>query len=390
MSSHEQPVKKILMTTDTLGGVWQYSLELVEALSAHDVGVSLATMGAPLSRRQRAAVVSLPNVTVHESSYKLEWMDEPWADLRMAGKWLLGLETLLRPNVVHLNSYVHAALRWKAPKLVVAHSCVYSWFAAVRHQKPPMHWHRYRKLVSEGLRRADAVTAPTGAMLSAVMKHYGPLPVGKKIYNARKPQDYNPEKKESFVLTAGRLWDEAKNISALERIAPRLKWPVYAAGDAAHPNGGTAAFNSLCVLGMLDDKELARWMSRSSLYALPARYEPFGLSALEAALSGCALVLGDIPSLREIWDDAALFVPPDDDSALEAALNELIADNPLRTRLAQKARKRALQFSPQRMAEEYLFLYQHLFSQTGKPRVRNRPRKSPSRAADRRRKLRLQ
>ncbi len=32
---------------------------------------------------------------------------------------------------------------------------------------------------------------------------------------------------------------------------------------------------------------------------LPARYEPFGLSVLEAALSGCALVLGDIPSLRE-------------------------------------------------------------------------------------------
>jgi hypothetical protein len=54
-------------------------------------------------------------------------------------------------------------------------------------------------------------------------------------------------------------------------------------------------------LGPLEASELAGWMHRAAIYALPARYEPFGLSALEAAQAGCALVLGDLSSLREVW-----------------------------------------------------------------------------------------
>ena len=77
--------------------------------------------------------------------------------------------------------------------------------------------------------------------------------------------------------------------------------------------------------GRLTPPQMARVVSRApSIYALPARYEPFGLSVLEAALSGCALVLGDIPSLREIWDGAALFVDPDD--ARRAAKHAADAD----------------------------------------------------------------
>ncbi len=81
---------------------------------------------------------------------------------------------------------------------------------------------------------------------------------------------------------------------------------------------------------------MAGWLGRASIFALPARYEPFGLLPLEAALSGCALVLGDIPSLREVWGDAAWFVPPDDRDALTAAIGSLIAS----PRLLQRAGRR--------------------------------------------------
>ena len=46
--------------------------------------------------------------------------------------------------------------------------------------------------------------------------------------------------------------------------------------------------------GQLTTAEVRNVINTASIYALPARYEPFGLSILEAALSGCALVLGDI------------------------------------------------------------------------------------------------
>jgi glycosyltransferase involved in cell wall biosynthesis len=102
---------------------------------------------------------------------------------------------------------------------------------------------------------------------------------------------------------------------------------------------------------------MAREMAEASIYALPARYEPFGLSVLEAALSGCALVLGDIPSLREIWGPAALYVPPDDHAALRTALRRLIDDPAERTGLGAAARSRGLHFSTPRMTEAYLAAY---------------------------------
>lgn len=99
------------------------------------------------------------------------------------------------------------------------------------------------------------------------------------------------------------------------------------------------------------------WFSRASIYALPALYEPFGLSVLEAALSGCALVLGEIPSLREIWRDAALFVDPRDEDGIATAMNRLADDGALRLKLARRARVRGLTLAPERMVNGYLGVY---------------------------------
>jgi glycosyltransferase involved in cell wall biosynthesis len=93
---------------------------------------------------------------------------------------------------------------------------------------------------------------------------------------------------------------------------------------------------------------------------MPARYEPFGLSVLEAALAGCALVLGDIPSLREVWTDAAFFVPPNAHEPLKKAIEALIADDNLRACQAAKARTRALKFAPRRMGDAYFAAYTQL------------------------------
>ena len=74
-------------------------------------------------------------------------------------------------------------------------------------------------------------------------------------------------------------------------------------------------------------------------------------------MSGCALVLGDIESLRENWDEAAVFVPPNDAAALKATLNELIVKPSLRAEWGAKARARAARFTSECMAEEYLRAY---------------------------------
>jgi glycosyltransferase involved in cell wall biosynthesis len=138
---------------------------------------------------------------------------------------------------------------------------------------------------------------------------------------------------------------------------------VYVAGAIRHPdNGEKAAFPNIYLLGRLSRQDLADWYSIASIYVLPARYEPFGLTVLEAALSGCALVLGDIASLRETWENAALFVDPEDPGQLEIATKTLISDATYRERMARRAKARALSYTPERMAEGYMDVYRALLN----------------------------
>jgi glycosyltransferase involved in cell wall biosynthesis len=358
---------KVLMTADTVGGVWTYVLDLARALGARGIDVALATMGARLTPDQARTAGAISTLTVLESTYKLEWMEEPWEDVAEAGEWLLELEGEFRPDIVHLNGYAHGALRWSAPALAVAHSCVLSWWQAVKGCPAPEEWRRYAGEVRRGLQAVDAVIAPTHAMLDAAQRHYGPFRASRVVYNGREPRFFRAAEKESFVFTAGRLWDEAKNIAALNRVASRLPWPVWVAGEEHHPCGGEAENSGVRCTGRLSSAAIADWMGRAPVYALPARYEPFGLSALEAALSGCALVLGDIPSLREVWGDAAVFVPPHDDAALAAALKALIGNRSRREEMARRALARARRYAPEQMAEGYLEAYGELLA--GRHRV---------------------
>ncbi|MDB6123168.1 MAG: glycosyl transferase family 1 [Pedosphaera sp.] len=349
--------RRILMTADTIGGVWTYTLELIRALAPHGIEVMLATMGTRLNKAQKKEVKLIPNLEIQESNFRLEWMQEPWPDVSLAGEWLLELKARWQPDVVHLNGYAHGSLPWHAPVLVVGHSCVLSWWKAVKHEHAPFDYNRYREAVTQGLRAANLVVAPSQAMLQELKEHYGPLSSSEVIPNGRNPEAFKPSPKKELILTAGRLWDEAKNIKALTMIAPALAWPVYVAGEEKHPDGFGTEHKHVQLLGRLSHDELAPWFAQASIYALPARYEPFGLSALEAGLADCALVLGDIPSLREIWGEAALFVAPDDTEALKAALNKLISDRAMLNEYASRAQSRASEFSPQKMAKRYVSAY---------------------------------
>ena len=92
----EHAPRRVLMTADTTGGVWTYALELARTLCEQEIELALATMGAPLSEAQWRETARIPNLGVFESTYKLEWMHDPWDDMVAAGEWLLELE---RPGV---------------------------------------------------------------------------------------------------------------------------------------------------------------------------------------------------------------------------------------------------------------------------------------------------
>jgi glycogen synthase len=349
------------MTTDTIGGVWTYAMELCRALCTFEIRILLATMGAPLNLAQRAEVNCLTHVDVAESTFKLEWMQDPWGEVDAAGQWLLDLERQFRPDIIHLNGFAHGTLPFLVPRLIVAHSCVLSWWRAVKGTAAPPEWDEYARRVRLGLQSAALVVAPTAAMLAALQQEYGPLAHARVIPNGRDPLLFPPGRKEPFIAGAGRLWDEAKNLAALADAAPFLPWPVFVAGDLTNPHGGKGvAPPRVHLTGLLSQSQIAALYNRAAIFASPARYEPFGLAVLEAGLAGCALVLGDIASLRELWEGAAVFVPACDSAALRRGLLDLIEDPERRMGLAGAARKQALHLHPGAMSSSYLRAYRSL------------------------------
>ena len=345
---------KVLLSTDTVGGVLTYTAELARALEAQGDEVVVATMGPRLHREQRAL---LPG-RVHESGFRLEWMEDPWDEVAAAAEWLLAIEDEERPDVVHLCSFAHGAAPFRAPKLLVAHSDVLSWWRAVHGGEAPARWDRYREEMTAGLAGADAVVAPTRAMLAELERDHELRPgVATAIHNgSAAPAAPAGVEKRPLVLGSGRLWDQAKNLAALDAAAAGLAWPVVVAGDLG-PDGKTAHAESAGALGPAAYAELRRG---ASIYAAPALYEPFGLGILEAARDRCALVLGDVPTLRELWSDAALFVDPRDERALHGALEALIGEKYLRDDLAERAQRRAASYSIARAAHAYRRLYSRL------------------------------
>lgn len=348
---------RVLMTADTIGGVWTYAIDLARALGEEGVEVALATMGRPASAEQRRDARAIPTLELFESRYRLPWMEDPWDDVEATGGWLLELAARISPSLAHLNDPVHASLPWNVPTVAVGHSCVLSWWQAVWNTPAPASWNRYQEEMRRGLAAADVVVAPSETMLQALRRYYL-VEHGQVIPNGRDPSHFTPGYKEPLIFAAGRVWDPAKNLLALDAIAERLPWPVYLAGDPAPPHSRerTGAARGR-LLGRLPQQEVGAWLGRASIYAFPARYEPFGLSVLEAALAGCALVLSDLPTLRQLWGGEAVFVPPDDSAVLVMAIQALIDDCDLRRTLAMRARRHALRFTPRRMALAYCQAY---------------------------------
>lgn len=347
---------RALMTADTLGGVFTHALDLAAGLRGQDVEVVLATFGRRLTAEQRARVAAAGVERVIDTGLALEWMEDPWADVAAGQELLLELERREAPDIVHLNAYAAGAAPWRAPVLVAGHSCVLSWWQAVHGRPAPPDWERYRRAVAAGIAGADAVTAPSEAMLAELRRLYGPLPAGSRaIPNGSSYSGAaTAPAKRPVVISAGRLWDEAKNVAALVEAArrPGLRGRVWLAGE-----GAVAGEDAVRWLGALAPADLARVRRPAAVYAAPARYEPFGLGILEAARDRCALVLGDIPSLREIWGDAAVYVDPGDAGRLGRVLEALLADPAGAARLGERARRRAARHTVAAMVAAYRSLY---------------------------------
>jgi glycogen synthase len=348
---------KVLIVADVVGGVRTFARELVAELAARGTEVHLALIGSGAGSGETSQRLEFPGAASCEiRDLKLEWMEHPWADVAHTAAWIEERRRSLRPELIHMNTFA-PVLDSQVPVLLTVHSCVFTWWRAVHGTDPPPSWRAYRLLVEKALARADAIAVPSRGLLRQLEEVYGPLQRAEVIPNGRAVEaDWRQlsRERERLVVSAGRLWDQAKNAGLVAAAAPRLEADVALIGSGSGDRGDDPAVHAL---PELDEPGLLGWLRRAAVFAEPARYEPFGLTALEAGLCGCALVLGDIPSLREIWPAAADFVSPDDEDGLVHAINRLLRNPDARVRAARRAYLTARRRAPALMADRYLDSY---------------------------------
>ncbi|HEX8231959.1 MAG TPA: glycosyltransferase family 4 protein [Caulobacteraceae bacterium] len=354
----ERPLR-VLMTTDAVGGVWQYALDLADGLAAQGVQTTLAVVGPPPSDDQAAAARTVPGLGVTHLGLKPDWMIEADAGMAEAGAALEALARASRADLVHLNAPAFGPWAdFRVPVVGACHSCVATWWRAVKQGPLPPEFAWRTRQVAAGYDAAQALIAPTRAFADDTAGTYG-IRQPDVVWNGRRahaaPSRGSPA---PFAFTAGRLWDQGKNVRRLDRAAARLSLPVQAAGPVQGPQGEFLPLQAIERLGVLTDAALREQLHHRPIFVSAGWYEPFGLAVLEAAQAGCALVLSDIPTFRELWDGAAAFVPADEDDAVLASEMEALARDPgRRAALGRAARERSRRYTVAAMTEGVMSVY---------------------------------
>src|SRR6201987_1969658 len=362
----------VLVTTDTISGVWSYTRELVSGLVSRGLRVTLVSFGEVPLPEQTSWMDSLHGLDYRPTAFRLEWMHEGEQDYAESAAYLSSIVQEIQPDVLHLNQFCYGDLPVDVPRVVVAHGDLITWWVAVHGQEPKSaRWlRRYRDVVGRGLSGASALVAASSDMLDALQSSYVAAKRGKVIYNGRNPIFFNPYvSKEDSVLAVGRLLDAGRQVHLLTQHQHPLsvcivgsEQPVSVPRIPIRADVQVST-DQLCVSlkGPQTEAQLRNLYSRAAVYAATARYEPFGMEPLEAALSRCAIVANDIPSFREIWGDDAVYFRTTDVDSLESTIPDFTENREKGRANANRAYQRARdRYNHKRMIDDYLQLYRGL------------------------------
>jgi glycosyltransferase involved in cell wall biosynthesis len=184
--------------------------------------------------------------------------------------------------------------------------------------------------------------------------------------------DARLELQHPLVLTVGTI-EPRKNypalIAAFARVrsqpgGPRMlaisgrKGWLYDETFTAIEKYGVA--DAVRFLDYIPDDELPTLYSTADVFAMPSRYEGFGLPVIEAMACGTPVVCSDGGSLPEAAGDAALLVPVGDEEALADGLVRALTDAELRETLERRGLQRVATFTWERAAQQVLGVYEEV------------------------------
>ena len=328
------PYFRILMTTEPAGDFWHYCLELSRGLSALHIETVLAMLGEPQPAHFEL-VGNIRGAKLVDMGLSLDWAAADAPSVINAGKAVADLAEQCGADLVQLNRPALAAgTLFTVPIVAAQHSCVATRWEALRAETLPSEYAWRTTLLRHGLNASDIVVTSTAAFAEVTRRAYGLSDLPRAVHIGRAP----------------------------------LKLPGSA---ATHPlrrsDSAAILFDHECDRETLDESELASRLAARPVFVSTALYEPFGLAVLEAAAAACPLILSDIPTFRELWDGAAIFVPPHDEERFRREIAALAGDDLTRQAMGMAAEQRAARYTREAMAAQMANIYRGLLPAVSRP-----------------------
>ncbi len=206
----------------------------------------------------------------------------------------------------------------------------------------------------QALLRADVlVTVSDDGAMALIERGANPTRIHIASGGCDRLRNYIPtnQSRETLVIAVGQ-WIPRKNVAHLVRAWSQIAstaWRLELIGETdADPAYTTEVWQAIrhcptpvIVHGVLPDDELAEYYARASIFALPSRFEGYGLVFAEALACGLPVIAGAVGPVPALVGNGGILVPPDDEQALVNALRTVIADPFLRQHLSEAAQQRA-------------------------------------------------
>ena len=221
----------------------------------------------------------------------------------------------------------------------------------------------YGLLVPLALRRADAIITVSKAERAAMLVDYptaaprlyaisnGCLPGGAE---AKRQSHDGDVVKRNYILYVGSL-SQHKNfrgvLEAARRLVRKRRFNFVIAGGVAGGIVGSDmkvpedVVSHITFTGRVDDATLFHYYRHAACFLFPSFYEASGLPPVEAMAFGCPTIVSDIPALRERCGEAAIYCDPYDIELITAAVERVMDDAALRSRLQVLGYQRAATFT---------------------------------------------
>lgn len=299
-------------------------------------------------------------------------------------KWHSLDEQIKFPNILNKENldlmhfpYFSVPIFYNKPFVVTIHDLIIHHFPTGKAStlSSPIYWSKvaaYKHVISKAARKAKKIIAVSNSTRDEIVDHFKIDPKkievtyeavdDKTIVKGEKPESMKFEK---YFLFVGNVYPH-KNaetlIVAYENLELKTSVGLIFVGkeDYFYKRLKAKAKNikNIQFMDYILDEELA-WLYRNAIATIcPALMEGFGLPALEAMANKCLVIASDIPALREVCKDSAVYFDTKNSNELLGRMKEVLNNKEKYMDLIESGFKRSREFSWHKMAEQTLRIYE--------------------------------